>query len=113
MSRFMRSQTGWGGNLILPVMAPSKQEFTQAIFYLTTQIRKAGVKVEMGKEVTLKLLNEMKPDAVVVATGAVPLIPVDLPGVDKPFVLTAPRCSGRKSSCRVEGGGDRSGMVRL
>jgi NADPH-dependent 2,4-dienoyl-CoA reductase/sulfur reductase-like enzyme len=78
-----------GGQFNLACVAPGKQEFSQAVCYLTTQIRKAGVKAELGKEVTPELVDEVKPDVAIVATGAVPLIPVNLPGVDKSIVITA------------------------
>lgn len=41
--------------------------------YLSTQIRKLGVRVELGKEATLETLSKEKPDAVIIATGAQPL----------------------------------------
>jgi pyruvate/2-oxoglutarate dehydrogenase complex dihydrolipoamide dehydrogenase (E3) component len=39
------------------------------------------VKVKLGIEVTPELVQELKPEAVVVATGAEP-IPPDIPGTD-------------------------------
>ena len=43
----------------------------------------------MDKEVTPKLVDELKPDVVIVATGGAPLIPTDIPGTDRPIVVTA------------------------
>ena len=49
----------------------------------------AGVKVITGLEVTPALVGELKPEAVVVATGAVPLLPRNILGIDRPLVMTA------------------------
>ena len=48
------------------------QEISQLIQYLSAQVEKAGVQVELGKEVTPELIDELKPDALIVATGASP-----------------------------------------
>jgi pyruvate/2-oxoglutarate dehydrogenase complex dihydrolipoamide dehydrogenase (E3) component len=62
---------------------------SQLIKYLSRQVEKAGVKVELGKEVAPELVEEMKPDVVIVATGACPLVPDDIPGIDKDRVVSA------------------------
>ncbi|MGD0917958.1 MAG: FAD-dependent oxidoreductase [Thermodesulfobacteriota bacterium] len=77
-----------GGRFNLASIAPFKQEFTLAIKWLVSQVRKLGVQVEAGKEVTPELVEEMSPDAVIIATGAVPQIP-NLPGADKGEVVAA------------------------
>lgn len=78
-----------GGQVNLASVPPHMQEMSQLIKYLSRQVEKAGVKVELGKEVTPELVDEMKPDVVIVATGATPLIPDDIPGTDKERVVTA------------------------
>jgi len=65
------------------------QEMGQIIKYLAVQVRKAGVQVELGKEVTPELIDELKPDVVIAATGAAPLVPESIPGIDKGTVVTA------------------------
>lgn len=78
-----------GGQFRIATLPPMKQELTMAIQYLSTQIRKAGVKVEMGKIVTPPLVERLRPDVVIVATGSTPLIPQDIPGVNLEKVATA------------------------
>jgi NADPH-dependent 2,4-dienoyl-CoA reductase/sulfur reductase-like enzyme len=78
-----------GGQFNLAAVPPTKQEFAKPIHYLSTQVQKAGVKVELGKEVTPELVDDLKPDVVIVATGGIPIIPADIPGADKPIVATA------------------------
>ncbi|MFC2012157.1 FAD-dependent oxidoreductase [Chloroflexota bacterium] len=58
------------------------------IRYLSKQMDKAGVKVFMNQEVTTPMVRGLKPDAVVVATGAMPS-KLDVPGVDGDNVVLA------------------------
>ncbi|MFC1990200.1 FAD-dependent oxidoreductase, partial [Chloroflexota bacterium] len=78
-----------GGNLIPASIPDFKQDYRRLIDYLSTQIKKLGVTVELGKEATEKLVQQMKPDVVFLATGSKPLIP-DIPGVEMKKVVTAP-----------------------
>jgi 2,4-dienoyl-CoA reductase-like NADH-dependent reductase (Old Yellow Enzyme family)/thioredoxin reductase len=64
-----------GGRMILAGMIPHKDDINRLTRYLTTQINKLGVKVFLGKEVTPELVDTLQPEAVIVATGARPLIP--------------------------------------
>ena len=79
-------QSKLGGQLKLACMAPTKQELSKWVVYLSNQVRKAGVKVELNKEATPELIEEMKPDVVIVASGGECLVP-PLPGVDGPKVV--------------------------
>jgi pyruvate/2-oxoglutarate dehydrogenase complex dihydrolipoamide dehydrogenase (E3) component len=65
------------------------QEISQLIQYLSRQAKKAGVNVELGTEVTPELIEERKPDVLIVAVGATPLIPEGLKGTDRDNVVTA------------------------
>ncbi len=65
---------------------PRKSRLNDFCEYLVKQMKKAGVSVKSGEEATLKLIEDMKPDAVVLATGVVPLVP-DIPGINRPNVL--------------------------
>lgn len=53
--------------------------------YLKTQIAKSGVKVLYHTTATPEMVEEMNPDAVIVAIGASPIL-LPLPGMDKPLV---------------------------
>jgi 2,4-dienoyl-CoA reductase-like NADH-dependent reductase (Old Yellow Enzyme family)/thioredoxin reductase len=78
-----------GGQFRIASIPPMKQELTMAIKYLSGQVKKAGVKVEMGKKVTPEVVEELKPDVVIVATGGQPLIPRGIPGANRKRVVTA------------------------
>jgi 2,4-dienoyl-CoA reductase (NADPH2) len=64
-----------GGQINLAAVPPHKEELSNIITYLANQIRKLGVRVTLGKEATLDLISREKPDAIIIATGAVPIKP--------------------------------------
>jgi len=78
-----------GGQLIVASFPPMKQEYTCLIQYLSHQVKKAGVKVELNREADLALVSSLRPETIIVATGAVPFIPRDIPGFNRECVLTA------------------------
>ena len=78
-----------GGQINIASVPPFMQEISQLIQYLSKQAQKAGVHIELGKEVTAELVEERKPDVLIVATGATPLIPESIQGTDKDHVVTA------------------------
>ena len=77
-----------GGQFILATKPPHKEELQNILDYLRGQMNKLNVRIELLKEVTPELVNEEKPDAVVVATGATPVVP-DAPGIRSGNVVTA------------------------
>jgi 2,4-dienoyl-CoA reductase-like NADH-dependent reductase (Old Yellow Enzyme family)/thioredoxin reductase len=56
--------------------------------YLTHSLEKAGVQVYLNQEVDSTLVEQLKPDSVVVATGALPTAP-DVSGIKRPQVVQA------------------------
>ena len=88
-----------GGQFWIGALPPDKQDLTRGIKWLSTQARKAGAKIELGREVTPALVEELKPDVVIVATGGAPLIPADIPGIDRPNVVTAHDVLTEKVRC--------------
>jgi 2-enoate reductase len=87
-----------GGNLI-PAAAPEfKESYRRLRDYLVLQLKKAGVRVVLGKEATPELVGQMNPDVVVVATGSTAVMP-NIVGVDRENVVTATDLlSGKKES---------------
>lgn len=67
-----------GGQLNLASVPPHKEEIKNVLAYLEPQIRKLGVKVTLGEEVTSSVVGKIKPDVVFVATGSVPVVPENL-----------------------------------
>ncbi|MFH1032095.1 MAG: NAD(P)/FAD-dependent oxidoreductase [Chloroflexota bacterium] len=57
--------------------------------YYKLQLAKLGVQIKLGTEVNVSLVEQNKPDAVVVATGGAPTVP-QIPGINGNNVLTMP-----------------------
>jgi 2-enoate reductase len=77
-----------GGNLIPASVPGFKQDYRMFLDYLTTQVKKLGVSVQLNKVATPESVYEEKPEAVFIATGASPSLP-DITGIDKNHVTTA------------------------
>jgi NADPH-dependent 2,4-dienoyl-CoA reductase/sulfur reductase-like enzyme len=71
------------------IVSTYRPELHDLVKYLTRGLEKAGVKVVLNREVTPRLIEEMKPDTVVVATGAKPIVPDEVPGLDGKNVVQA------------------------
>lgn len=64
-----------GGRFNLACIPPFKQEFSAAVKWLSNQVNKLGVRIELNKEVTPELVDKIGPDTVILATGAVTGMP--------------------------------------
>lgn len=77
-----------GGSL--PVAATIKgleiENLPDLVRYLKTQLVKLGVKINLGKEVDKAFVEQVKPDALVIATGGQYSTP-EIPGIDSSKVL--------------------------
>ena len=97
-----------GGQLLLATVAPFKDRIGDLVNYLASQVKKAGVQINLGTEASARAIEEMKPDVVIVATGAKPIIP-EISGVNGDNVVSAlDVLSGRKdvgSEVIIVGGG--------
>ncbi|MDB9823519.1 FAD-dependent oxidoreductase, partial [Deltaproteobacteria bacterium] len=51
-------------------------------------VQKLEIKIELGKEVTPEVIDKIKPDVLVLASGSASYRP-DIPGIDKPNVISA------------------------
>jgi NADPH-dependent 2,4-dienoyl-CoA reductase/sulfur reductase-like enzyme len=84
----MDQEKRMGGQLVYASKSPHKKEFEEVIEFLKYQLKKAKVDIRLGKEATQTVIKKTKPHAVILATGATPIIPF-ISGVDKPHVHTA------------------------
>ena len=86
-----------GGQLRLCSLAPSKWEIVNLTKYLSTQLIKSGAEIKLGHTASAEKIIAAEPDAVVIATGARPLLPT-LPAVDSTRLVGAwDVISGRES----------------
>jgi pyruvate/2-oxoglutarate dehydrogenase complex dihydrolipoamide dehydrogenase (E3) component len=77
-----------GGQLILAGIPPFKDRIQKLNRYLSAQVNKAGVQVKLSTMVTVEIVQEIRPDIVVLATGIKPYTP-KIQGVDQNFVVHA------------------------
>jgi 2,4-dienoyl-CoA reductase (NADPH2) len=77
-----------GGKFEAAASAPSKTEVLAFRDYQCRVIADLGVEIHTGVEVTKAVVDDAAPDAVIVATGASPLVP-PIPGIDRPTVFDA------------------------
>lgn len=76
-----------GGNLRYAVAPPFKTDMKRYLDWLIKKTQRS-VEVKFSSEVTVNSVKTAKPDVLIVAVGAEPLIP-DLPGVKKSHVVMA------------------------
>jgi NADPH-dependent 2,4-dienoyl-CoA reductase/sulfur reductase-like enzyme len=98
-----------GGQLRLAALPPGKEKIGWYSDYLIGQMEKLRIKIRVNQEVTPAYVQKVKPQVVIVATGATPWIP-DIPGVQNPNVIRAWDVLGGKkkiadSTILVAGGG--------
>jgi len=97
-----------GGQLFYASLPPHKKEFEEVIQYLERQLKKLKVEIRLGKEATDVMIKRMKPDVIIIATGASPILPFTK-GIDKPHVHTAIEVLAQKVSLKgktaIIGGG--------
>lgn len=74
-----------GGTLLVASIPAFKKRLEKLVRWYENQLSKLGVKVLRGVKATPSLLREVKPDAIVIATGSKPLIP-KIPGVEHAVV---------------------------
>ena len=97
-----------GGQLLVAVLPPHKEELNGLTSYLAGQMKKMGVNVKLGQPVDADAVIKSKPDVVIVATGANPIVP-DIEGVNNEnVVMVLDVLTGKKevgSNVIVVGGG--------
>ena len=76
-----------GGQVLVAARAPLRPGYGQSVEWLVRQLQKTSATVRLGTEATVERVLADRPDAVVVATGAVPRRPA-VPGADLPGVAT-------------------------
>lgn len=88
-----------GGQYRLAAYPPSKDEITSFLAWQQKQLEKYKVRLYLNKEVTLEMLEDERPDQVIIATGSVPKIP-DIRGIDKKCVITAAEILDDNCNCK-------------
>jgi len=79
-----------GGSMPLAAMVKGfeREDILSLIRYFKTQITKLGVDIRLGKEVNRSVIEEAKPDVLIIATGGTHNIP-EIPGINRRNVVTS------------------------
>ncbi|HSB07478.1 MAG TPA: FAD-dependent oxidoreductase [Thermodesulfobacteriota bacterium] len=75
-----------GGALLEASVPEFKSDLRPLIAYLSNQLRRLKVQVNLRKEITAKEITDETPDAVIVSNGSKPSMP-EVPGIEKPIVV--------------------------
>ncbi len=69
-------------------ISPTKHERIELVNSLKREAQELNVQINVGKEVNLELVDNITPDAVIIATGAEPIVPM-IKGIKRRNVVTA------------------------
>jgi pyruvate/2-oxoglutarate dehydrogenase complex dihydrolipoamide dehydrogenase (E3) component len=87
-----------GGKLEVAGLAPSKREVLRFRDHQSRRLAALGVDIHLGVEVTEDVVAAERPDVVIVATGAEPLVP-PIPGIGAANVFDAQRLLRGEVAC--------------
>jgi 2,4-dienoyl-CoA reductase (NADPH2) len=92
-------QSFLGGSLPVAAMVKGfeREDFLGFVDYLKTQIVSLGVEIKLGREVNRVLVEQIKPDVLIIATGGLHNIP-DIPGINNSKVITSKTLHGQIKS---------------
>jgi 2,4-dienoyl-CoA reductase-like NADH-dependent reductase (Old Yellow Enzyme family)/thioredoxin reductase len=77
-----------GGQFHLAAQAPCKEDFLDVIDHLALMVTRTGVELHMSTHITAQMVLSLHPDAVIVATGGIPLT-IPFPGIEETRFLLA------------------------
>lgn len=81
-------QSDLGGTVNLAKMPPLKERMQWVADYYGNEFNRLGVEVQLNTEANAENIMACKPDAVILATGSVSIVPEKLPGVKGKNVYT-------------------------
>jgi len=81
-------ETKLGGQLFIAAIPPHKHEINSTREYLVHQLEKSTAEIKVGVEMTPQFIEEERPDAVILATGIIPLTP-QIPGIERTNIVSA------------------------
>jgi pyruvate/2-oxoglutarate dehydrogenase complex dihydrolipoamide dehydrogenase (E3) component len=77
-----------GGQFHLASLPEGKREIRVYLDYLSGQLKKLKVRIQLNREVAPEKIPDLKADVVILAAGGFPLVPA-IPGIDRGNVITA------------------------
>lgn len=86
--KLFESTSKLGGQWLLACVPPGKADFSSLVAWQKVQLKKLGVEICMETPLTKEIVEDEKPDIVLVASGSKPMIP-PIPGIDRDHVVAA------------------------
>jgi len=86
-----------GGQIRMGRVPPKRGELGKVTDHLARQVKKLGVQVELGKNITKETVKNLDAEVIVLASGAAPLVP-DIEGIDQRHVVYAAEVLAGKAS---------------
>jgi 2,4-dienoyl-CoA reductase-like NADH-dependent reductase (Old Yellow Enzyme family)/thioredoxin reductase len=78
-----------GGQLLIAANVPGRDDFEDQVYFEENEMERLGVEVRLQTAADLDTVKALAPEAVVIATGSVPRVPREVPGIDLPHVVQA------------------------
>lgn len=110
--RLMEKSGVLGGQVNLAAVPPAKETLGNLVKYLAVQLTKLGVDVKLNEEATEETVRRLKPDALIVATGAKPHVP-GVEGIEQPHVLLAEKVLTERTAPGLKVGVIGGGLVGM
>jgi dimethylglycine catabolism A len=76
-----------GGQLLIAMKAPGRDDFEDQVYFEENEAERLGIDVRLQSKADIAAIKALSPDAVVIATGSLPRVPHDVPGIDLPHVV--------------------------
>jgi thioredoxin reductase len=76
-----------GGQLLIALKAPGRDAFEDQVYFEENEMARLGVDVRLETTADIGAIKALSPEAVVIATGSIPRVPNDVPGIDLPHVV--------------------------
>ncbi len=76
-----------GGQLLIALKAPGRDDFEDQVYFEENELQRLGVDVRLETNANIDAIKALSPEAVVIATGSIPRVPNDVPGIDLPHVV--------------------------
>jgi 2,4-dienoyl-CoA reductase-like NADH-dependent reductase (Old Yellow Enzyme family)/thioredoxin reductase len=77
-----------GGNFRLAAIPPKRGDIQKGIQFFENEILRLDIQVKLGEKATPEDVERYNPDVVVIATGAIPIIP-SIPGIEQDNLISA------------------------
>jgi len=71
-----------GGQLLIAAKAPGRDAFEDQVYFEENELARVGVEVRLESRADVASIKALSPEAIVIATGALPRVPHDVSGLE-------------------------------